>query len=183
MKITKVSKNSKRTTVYDFTVKDVHHYLLDNGVVTHNSYVPTKAMSGGSGLIYVSDSIAMLSKSKDRDKEKNIIGSIVTAKMYKSRLSRENSQVDVRISYSGGLDKYYGLLDMAVEAGMVEHSGGKYTFPNQKPVFASKVQEAPEKFFTEAFLNELNDKYVRPQFSYGAGIGVAPTPTDESEEE
>lgn len=47
MKITKVSKNSKRTTVYDFTVKDVHHYLLDNGVVTHNSYVPTKAMSGG----------------------------------------------------------------------------------------------------------------------------------------
>lgn len=183
MKITKITKNTTPTTVYDFTVKDVHHYMLENGVVTHNSYVPTKAMSGGSGLIYVSDSIAMLSKSKDRDKEKNIIGSIVTAKMYKSRLSRENSQVDVRISYSGGLDKYYGLLDMAVEAGMVEHSGGKYTFPNQKPVFASKVQEAPEKFFTEAFLNELNDKYVRPQFSYGAGIGVAPVPTDESEEE
>lgn len=147
------------------------------------SYVPTKAMSGGSGLIYVSDSIAMLSKSKDRDKEKNIVGTIVKAKMFKSRLSRENSEVDVRISYSGGLDKYYGLLDMAVSAGMVEHSGGKYTFPNQKPVFASKVQEAPEKFFTEAFLTELNDKYVRPQFSYGAGIGVAPVPTDESEEE
>lgn len=148
------------------------------------AYVPTKAMSGGSGLIYVSDSIAMLSKSKDRDKEKNVVGSIVTAKMFKSRLSRENSQVDVRISYSGGLDKYYGLLDMAVDAGMVEHSGGKYTFPNQKPVFASKIQEAPEKFFTEEFLKDLNDKYVRPQFSYGAGIGVAPaTTTDEPEDE
>lgn len=148
------------------------------------AYVPTKAMSGGSGLIYVSDSIAMLSKSKDRDKEKNVVGSIVTAKMFKSRLSRENSQVDVRISYSGGLDKYYGLLDMAVDAGMVEHSGGKYTFPNQKPVFASKIQEAPEKFFTEEFLKDLNEKYVRPQFSYGLGAPLTDAVvSDEPEDE
>lgn len=144
-------------------------------------YLPTKALSGGSGLIYVSDSIAMLSKSKDRDKEKNVVGSIVKAKMFKSRLSRENSEVDVRISYAGGLDKYYGLLDMAVDAGMVQHSGGKYTFPNQKPVFAGKIQESPEKFFTEDFLAELNDKYVRPQFSYGAGEPVA-SPADSSDE-
>lgn len=147
------------------------------------AYVPTKAMSGGSGLIYVSDSIAMLSKSKDRDKEKNIVGSIVTAKMFKSRLSRENSEVEVRISYAGGLDKYYGVLDMAVEAGMVEHSGGKYTFPNQKPVFASKIQEAPEKFFTEAFLQELDEKFVRPQFSYGRVQALNPQTTDASEDE
>lgn len=183
MKIAKITKNSAPTTVYDFTVKDVHHYMLNNGVVTHNSYVPTKALSGGSGLIYVSDSIAMLSKSKDRDKEKNVIGSIVKAKMFKSRLSRENSEVEVRISYAGGLDKYYGLLDMSVEAGLVQHSGGKYTFPGGKPVFAGKIQEAPEKFFTDAFLQELNDKYVRPNFSYGAGVSVAPTSTDAPEEE
>lgn len=149
------------------------------------AYVPTKALSGGSGLIYVSDSIAMLSKSKDRDKEKNVIGSIVKAKMFKSRLSRENSEVEVRISYAGGLDKYYGVLEMAVEAGMVEHSAGKYTFSGQKPVFASKIQEAPEKFFTEAFLKELNDKYVRPNFSYGvlSPDGAHPTEADEPADE
>lgn len=145
------------------------------------AYVPTKALSGGSGLIYVSDSIAMLSKSKDRDKDKNIIGTIVKAKMFKSRLSRENSEVDVRISYAGGLDKYYGLLEMAVEAGMVQHSGGKYTFPNQKPVFAGKIQESPESFFTDDFLQELNDKYVRPNFSYGRGEALVPaTPDDDA---
>lgn len=181
MKIKNITKNTTPTTVYDFTVKDVHHYLLENGVVTHNSYVPTKALSGGSGLIYVSDSIAMLSKSKDRDKDKNIIGTIVKAKMFKSRLSRENSEVDVRISYAGGLDKYYGLLEMAVEAGMVQHSGGKYTFPNQKPVFAGKIQESPESFFTDDFLQELNDKYVRPNFSYGRGEALVPaTPDDDA---
>lgn len=149
------------------------------------AYVPTKALSGGSGLIYVSDSIAMLSKSKDRDKEKNVVGSIVKVKMFKSRLSRENSEVEVRISYAGGLDKYYGLLELAVEAGLVQHSGGKYTFPNQKPVFAGKIQEAPEKFFTEEFLTDLNDKYVRPQFSYGRGVATdvaAPTEDEDDNE-
>lgn len=182
MKIKKITKNTTPTTVYDFTVKDVHHYLLENGIVTHNSYVPTKMPSGGAGLIYVSDSIVMLSKSKDRDKEKNVVGSIVKAKMFKSRLSRENSEVEVRISYAGGLDKYYGVLEMAVEAGMVEHSGGKYTFPNQKPVFASKIQEAPEKFFTETFLKELNEKFVQPNFSYGRGT-PSPTGTVEADDE
>jgi len=150
-----------------------------------SAYVPTKIPSGGAGLIYVSDSIAMLSKSKDRDKDKNIVGNIVKVKMYKSRLSRENSEVEVRISYSGGLDKYYGLLDMAAAAGLVQHTGGKYTFPNQKPVFAAKIQEAPEKFFTEDFLTELNDKYVRPQFSYGAGLpqsAAVAADTDENDE-
>ena len=146
------------------------------------SYVPTKAMSGGSGLIYVSDSIVMLSKSKDRDKEKNIIGTIVKAKMFKSRLSRENSEVEVRISYAGGLDKYYGLIDMAVSAGMVEHSAGKYTFPGEpKPLSLSKIQSSPEKYFTLPFLEELNQKFVRSNFSYGV-IPTQPIEPEETEE-
>jgi len=146
------------------------------------AYVPTKALSGGSGLIYISDSIAMLSKSKDRDKEKNIIGSIITTKMYKSRLSRENSQVEVRISYSGGLDKYYGLLDIAVEAGMIEYSGGKYTFSGvDKAVSASKIAEAPEQFFTKEFLTQLDEKFVKPNFSYGS-MATSTTTTEDNEE-
>lgn len=149
------------------------------------AYFPTKALSGGSGLIYVSDSIAMLSKSKDRDKDKNIVGTIVTAKMFKSRLSRENSEVEVRISYAGGLDRYYGLIDMAVSAGMVQHSAGKYTFPGEpKPVAMSKIQAAPEKYFTIPFLEELNEKFVRSNFSYGVmpTQPVQPVEPEESEE-
>lgn len=184
MKIKKIRKNSTPTTVYDFTVKDVHHYLLENGVVTHNSYIPTKALSGGSGLIYVSDSIAMLSKAKDRDKDKNIVGSIVTVKMSKSRLSRENSEVEVRISYSGGLDRYYGLLDMATDAGLVQCSNGRYTFPEQtKAVTANKIAESPESYFTQEFLKKLDDQYVRPNYTYGSAIAATPLTDDNEDDE
>lgn len=179
MKINKIEKLAIPTTVYDFTVEDVHHYVLNNGVVTHNSYVPTKAISGGSGLIYVSDSIAMLSKSKDKDKDKNIVGSLIRTKMHKSRLSRENTEVEVRISYAGGLDRYYGILDMAVDAGLVEHSAGRYTFTGQKAVTATKIAEEPEKFFTKEFLEKLNEVFVRPNFSYGMGQGEVKSTEDD----
>jgi hypothetical protein len=170
MKIASIKRNNTPTTVYDFTVEGAHHYFLGNGVVVHNSYFPASAMSGGQGLVYVSDSIAMLTRSKEKDKDKNVIGSIVHVKMYKSRLSRENTSVDVRISYEGGLDRYYGILDMAVDAGMVENAAGRYTFPGQKAATAAKIAEAPETYFTKEFLETLDEAFVRPNFSYGRGV-------------
>jgi len=135
------------------------------------AYVPTKALSGGGGLVYVSDSIAMLSKAKERDAEKNVIGNIVKVQMIKSRLSRELTEASVRISYTGGLDRHYGILDLAVEAGLVTKVVGRYTFPGEKAsVTANKIADAPEKYFTKDFLEKLDETYVRPHFSYGGVV-------------
>jgi hypothetical protein len=151
--------------VYDIEVADAHHYVLGNGVVCHNS-----------GLTYVSDSIAMLSKTKVRDKEKHIIGNDVTIKMYKSRLSRENNEVDVRILYTGGLDRHYGLLELAEAAGMITVVAGRYTFPGQAKSFtAAKIAETPETFFTPEFLQSLDETFVKPNFSYGQILVPSPT--------
>lgn len=172
MKIVNIHRNSTPTKVYDFTVADVHHYILSNGVVTHNSYVPMSEMSGGMGLKYVSDCIVMLSKSKEKDKDKNVIGNIIKIKMIKSRLSRENTQVDTRISYTGGLDRYAGVLDMAEASGLVtKAAGGRYKFPHiESAVFESVIAKDPEKYFTPEFLQRLDDEYVKPTFTYGSSL-------------
>ena len=74
------------------------------------SYVPTKEMGGGSGLKYASSTIIYLSKKKEKDGT-GIVGYIMKAKTAKSRLSKENKEVEVRLFYDErGLDKYYGLL-------------------------------------------------------------------------
>lgn len=144
------------------------------------AYVPTRAMSGGAGLVYVSDSIAMLSKAKERDKEKNIVGNIVTIKMFKSRLSRENTETQVRISYTGGLDRYHGILDMAEAAGLVGYSAGRYTFPGvPKALTANKIMETPTTFFTEEFLKNLDDLFVKPNYTYGDLSAAAVETNDE----
>ena len=56
------------------------------------SYVPTKDMSGGAGLKYAASIIVYLSKKKDKDSDGGVIGNIITTKLFKSRLTKENVQ-------------------------------------------------------------------------------------------
>ena len=76
------------------------------------AYVPTKEMGGGSGLKYAASTIIYLSKKKEKDGTE-IVGNLIKAKTHKSRLSKENKDVTVRLYYDErGLDRYYGLLEL-----------------------------------------------------------------------
>ena len=76
------------------------------------AYVPTKEMGGGSGLKYAASTIIHLSKKKEKDGTE-IVGNLIKAKTAKSRLSKENKDVTVRLYYDErGLDRYYGLLEL-----------------------------------------------------------------------
>ena len=70
------------------------------------SYIPMKEMGGGSGLKYAASSIVYLSKKKEKDGTE-VIGNIVKIKNQKSRLTKENSMCEVRLTYDKGLDRYY----------------------------------------------------------------------------
>ena len=88
-------------------------------IVTNHTYdvigsmFPQKEMGGGSGLKYAASSIIYLSKKKEKDGTE-VIGNIIHCKNAKSRLTVENRMVDVRLNYETGLDRYYGLLDLAL---------------------------------------------------------------------
>ena len=74
------------------------------------AYVPTKEMGGGSGLKYAASTIIYLSKKKEKDGTE-VVGNLIKAKTAKSRLSKENKDVTVRLYYDErGLDRYYGLF-------------------------------------------------------------------------
>lgn len=167
MKIISIKKMSAPLTVYDFTVDDVHHYVLNNGVVTHNSYIPTKEMGGGTGLKYAASSIAFLSKKKERDGDE-IIGNIVKVRMHKSRLSRENKDVEVLLRYDTGLDKYYGLLDLAEKYEIIKKVSTRYELADGRKVFGKEIKENPEEYFTDEILAKL-DEAAKKEFSYGEG--------------
>lgn len=129
------------------------------------AYVPTKEMSGGSGAKYAADTIAFLSKSKEKDGDKNVIGSIIKVRMMKSRMTKEESVIETRIMYDGGLDRYYGLLDYGQEAGLITRVGNKYEFADGTKAFEKAILDQPEKFFTADFLQQLNP-YMKTKFSY-----------------
>jgi len=129
------------------------------------SYVPTKEMGGGSGLKYASSTIIYLSKKKEKDKTE-IVGNIIKAKTIKSRLSKENQQVEIRLYYDErGLDRYYGLLDLGEIGGMWKNVGGRYEIDGKK-IYAKQIYTEPEKYFTEEVMSKL-DEISKNIFSYG----------------
>ena len=129
------------------------------------SYVPTKEMGGGSGLKYAASTIIYLTKKKEKD-GKDVIGNIIKAKTHKSRLSKENKEVEVRLYYDErGLDKYYGLLELGEIGGLWKNVAGRYEMDGKK-VYAKEIYKNPEKYFTEEVMNKL-DEISKDNFSYG----------------
>ena len=130
------------------------------------AYVPTKEMGGGSGLKYAASTIVYLSKKKEKD-GKDVIGNIVKAKAAKSRLTKENSQVETRLYYdSRGLDKYYGLLELGEKYGVFERKGNRVVV-GETSVYPSAILKEPEKYFTEEIMEKL-DWAAGQEFKYGS---------------
>ena len=130
------------------------------------SYVPTKEMGGGSGLKYAASTIIYLSKSKEKD-GKEIIGNIIKAKTAKSRLSKENKEVQIRLYYDcRGLDRYYGLLELGELGELWKNVAGRYEI-NGKKIYAKEILRDPETYFTDEVMQQL-DEIARNIFSYGS---------------
>jgi len=129
------------------------------------SYVPTKEMGGGSGLKYAASTIIYLSKKKEKDGTE-VVGNLIKAKTAKSRLSKENKDVTVRLYYDErGLDRYYGLLELGELGGLWKNVAGRYEM-NGKKVYAKQILKEPEVYFTEEVMKQL-DQIAQKEFSYG----------------
>ena len=130
------------------------------------SYVPTKEMGGGSGLKYAASTIIYLSKKKEKDKTE-VVGNLIKAKTAKSRLSKENKQVEIRLFYdSRGLDRYYGLLELGEIGGLWKNVAGRYEIGGKK-LYAKQILAEPETYFTNDVMQAL-DEIARNEFSYGS---------------
>lgn len=155
MKIKSIRRVEK-VPVYDIEVEEAHHYILENGVLTHNS-----------GLKYAASTIVMITKTKDKEGT-DVIGNILKVTSHKSRYSKENQKVELKLNYETGLDKYYGLLDLAEKYDIIKKVSTRYEMPDGSKFFASAIYRDPEKFFTKDILDKL-DEAAKKEYSLGMG--------------
>ena len=131
-------------------------------VVTNHTYdvvgsmFPTK---------YAASSIVYLSKKKEKDGTE-VIGSIIHCKNHKSRLTVENKMVDVRLTYDKGLDRHYGLLDLALKHGIFKSVSTRIELPDGGKAFGKTINNDPEKYFTDEVMQKLEDA-ANKEFRYG----------------
>ena len=140
-------------------------------IITNHTYdsigsmFPTKELAGGSGLKYSADSIVFLSKKKEKDGD-DIVGNVIHCRNYKSRLTKENKIVDVVLRYDTGLDRYYGLIELAVQHNIFKKVSTRIELPDGSKFYAKNILENPDKYFTKEILDGI-DEACHEEFLYG----------------
>lgn len=108
--------------VYDICVPGPHHYILGNGVVSHNS-----------GFIYASSIVIAMRKLKlkedeDGNKISDVTGIRAACKVMKTRYAKPFESVQVKIPYNTGMSPYSGLFDLAEKKGLLQKEGNSYIY-------------------------------------------------------
>ena len=99
-------------TMKDVPLIAVNHTYMEIGMF------PKAVVSGGTGIYYSADTIWILGRQQDKDGTE-IQGYHFVINVEKSRYVREKSKIPVTISYEGGINRWSGLLDIAIDGGYV----------------------------------------------------------------
>jgi hypothetical protein len=147
MSLKKIKIKNKKSIgvkpVYDICVPGAHHYLLDSGVVSHNS-----------GFIYASSIVIAMKKLKlkedeDGNKTSQVHGIRAACKVMKTRYSKPFESVQIKIPYDTGMDRTSGLLDLFEQRDVVSKTGNKL-------LYVSPVDGTEIKMFRKQWENNMD---------------------------
>ena len=145
--------------LYDISVPDVNCFILKNGVVAHNSMFPKTIISGGSGILYSANQAYIITRSQEK-KGTDIIGYNFNINIEKSRLVREKSRIPLTVTFEGGINRWSGLLEMALASGhVVKPSNGWYQKGNvETGEIYEKKYRASETNTADFWKDIINDQ-------------------------
>tara|TARA_R100000005_G_scaffold92413_1_gene65972 strand:- start:115 stop:1173 length:1059 start_codon:yes stop_codon:yes gene_type:complete len=176
-----VVKSTFRTLTLKLGEAGIPLIMTNHTYKVVGAYVPMSEMGGGTGLKYAASTIVYLTKKKVKEGT-DVVGNIIHCKLYKGRLTKENSVVDVLLNYESGVNPYYGLLDIALKHGIVKKSTTRYEFPDGSKAFEKAIYKDPDKYFTEDIMKQI-DEACKKEFLYGTSVEDDTTSTLELESE
>ena len=111
-------------TIKDIPMVVVNHTYMEQGMF------PKAIVSGGTGPYYSADNIFILGRQQEKEGTE-IVGYNFIINVEKSRYVKEKSKIPVSVSFDGGISKWSGLLDIALESGhVIKPSNGWYSKVN-----------------------------------------------------
>ena len=72
----------------------------------------------------------------------------------------------MRLTYDKGLDRHYGLLDLALKYGIFKSISTRIELPDGTKQYAKTINNDPTKYFTEDIMRQL-DECAMKEFKYG----------------
>lgn len=111
-------KSLFRMVTPHLTMKDLPMVAINHTYKEQGSMYPRDVVSGGTGGVYSSNDIWIISRSQEKEGTE-LAGYTFTINIEKSRQVKEKSKIPLTVMFDGGITRYSGLLDLALEAGIV----------------------------------------------------------------
>jgi len=159
------------------TLKDIPMVVINHTYKTIEMY-SKDVVGGGTGSYYGSDNIWILGRQQDKD-DKEIKGYHFVINVEKSRYVKEKSKIPITISYEGGINRWSGLLDIAVDGGYiikpkvgwyatVDKETGEVHTPSMR---AGDIVDNKE-FWMKLFKDTDFAKYIENRYMMGSGGAI-----------
>ena len=180
----KQMKSLFRMVTPHLTIKDIPMVVV-NHTYKEIGMFPKDIVGGGTGSYYSADTIWILGRQQEKTGTE-ITGYNFIINVEKSRFVREKSKIPVAVSFNGGIQKYSGLVDIAIEGKFVaKPSPGWYSKINQKTgEIEDKVRfvaTQKDEFWKDILSDKNFKEFVRKKYEITYGSIMGETPVLEAE--
>jgi len=161
------------------TMKDIP-CLVVNHVYEETGMFAKTIVSGGTGVYYSANQIFIIGRSQEKDGT-DVIGYKFTINIEKSRFVKEKSKLPFQVMFDAGIDRFGGLLDLAIEAGFVVKPSNGY-YQKTKSVDDKKYREKEthtKEFWTEILTDKVFYDFIKNKYQ----LAAAPINMQDDEDE
>ena len=180
-------KSLFRMVTPHLTLKDIPMVVVNHTYKEIGLY-PKDIVGGGTGSYYSADNIYILGRQQEKDGA-DLIGYNFIINVEKSRYVREKARIPVTVRFDGGISKYSGLLDMALESGHVtKPSMGWYAKVDRSTgaIDGKKWRiadtESPE-FWDSILADDSFKDWIRKTYQFSSAMGNSELTVDTDDEE
>jgi RecA/RadA recombinase len=174
-------KSLFRMVTPHLTLKDIPMVVV-NHTYKEIGMFPKDIVGGGTGSYYSADNIFILGRQQEKDGTE-LTGYNFIINVEKSRYVKEKSKIPVSVSFDGGISKFSGLLDLALESGHVtKPKAGWYQKAGEEKNYREKDTDNKD-FWMSILLDKSFYEFVKTKYSIGVGNMIASDDLDKALEE
>lgn len=175
-------KSFFRMVTPHLNLKDIPMIVINHTYKTMEMFAKD-VVSGGTGSVYSADNIFIIGRQQDKD-GKDLLGYHFIINVEKSRYVKEKSKIPITVKFEGGISKWSGLLDLALESGhVVKPKNGRYSKVNEDGTFDEKgVKENATdsgEFWNSILADEKFKEFIKNKYSVSTGSIIQEDEVDE----
>jgi RecA/RadA recombinase len=166
-------KSLFRMVTPHLTMKDIPMIVV-NHTYKEIGMFPKDIVGGGTGSYYSADNIFILGRQQEKEGTE-VVGYNFIINVEKSRYVKEKSKIPVSVSFDGGISRWSGLLDIALDAGLViKPSNGWYsrvdTTTGEVEEKKYRIKDTDTKdFWMPLITSKKFQEYVKDKYQIASG--------------